>query len=156
MSSIGKLAAVVERKALGAQVQRRELLEGQYNDPAFALVSLMLNMADLDDELDDIKIQNALRDTLISSVPARRGAKPSMAEYAASQLQSLDGRRVMRHLFIDLAQRLVDGYALDTESLVDVLTLKGNFVTSSADPVIALEKLCRDTVRSHFLNLLRG
>ena len=77
-----------------------------------------------------------------------------MTEYTASHLEGLEDRRVLRDLFIDLAQRLVDGFALDTESLIDVLTLKGNTTSSSADPVTALEKLHRDTVSR--LLLLRG
>lgn len=71
-----------------------------------------------------------------------------MAEYAETHTPSLESRPKLKALFIDLAQQLVDGYALDTEGLVDVLTLKGSTGVSSKDPVIALEKLYRDIVSS--------
>ena len=145
MSSIGKLAAVVERKALGAQTRRKDLLEGELLGPATVLTTTAESL-DLDDELDDIKIQKDLQDSLISSVPARRGARPSMAEYAQTHTPSLDSRPKLKELFIALAQQLVEGYALDTEGLVDVLTMKNSVGSSSKDPVIALEKLYRDTV----------
>ena len=103
-------------------------------------------MTDLDDELDDIKIQKDLQESLIAGIPARRGDRPSMAEYAANHTPSLDARPKLKQLFIELAQQLVDGYALDTEGLVDVLTLKGSTGVSAKGPVIALEKLYRDTV----------
>lgn len=104
------------------------------------------DIVDLDDELDDIKIQKDLQDSLISSVPARRGARPSMEEYADTHTPSLDLRPKLKDLFIGLAQQLVEGYALDTEGLVDVLTMKSSAGSSSKDPIIALEKLYRDTV----------
>jgi hypothetical protein len=144
LSSIGKLAAVVERKGLGIQAKRRELLEGE---PLFLLLMRITLMSDLDDELDDIKVQNTLRDSLLAAAPiARRGARPSMAEYATTHSISTETRPDLRRLFVDFAQRLVDGWALDTEGLVDVLTLKDNESGSSRDPIIALEKLVRDTV----------
>lgn len=69
-----------------------------------------------------------------------------MAEYPAAHTAVLESRQKLRQLFFDFAQDLIRGYMLDTEGLVDVLTLKGNAATSSKDPVIALEKLYRDTV----------
>ena len=102
---------------------------------------------DLDDELDDIKVQNTLRDLLIADAPTpRRGARPSMEEYATTHSTSTETRPNLRNLFVHFAQKLVDGWALDTEALVDVLTLKDNESGSSKDPIIALEKLYRDTV----------
>lgn len=103
---------------------------------------------DLDDELDDIKVQNTLRESLIANAPVpRRGARPSMTEYAITHSTATETRPELRRLFVDFAQRLADGWALDTEALVDVLTLKDNESGSSKDPIIALEKLFRDTVR---------
>ena len=137
---------MVERKALGAQTKRKDLLEGELLGPSHKVDA---DMADLDDELDDIKIQKDLQDSLTASIPVRRGTQPSMTEYARTQTPTLDARPKLRELFIELAQLLVDGYALDTEGLVDVLTMKGNVGTSSKDPVIALEKLYRDTVSAY-------
>jgi hypothetical protein len=71
-----------------------------------------------------------------------------MAEYAAVHSTLTETRPDLRRLFVHFAQQLVDGWALDTESLVDVLTLKDNESVSSRDPIVALEKLFRDTVRS--------
>jgi hypothetical protein len=70
-----------------------------------------------------------------------------MEEYAANHSTSTETRPNLRNLFVHFAQKLVDGWALDTEALVDVLTLKDNESISSKDPIIALEKLFRDTVR---------
>jgi hypothetical protein len=78
-----------------------------------------------------------------------------MAEYAKSHSTSTEDRSELRRLFVHFAQQLADGWALDTESLVDVLTLKDNESWSSRDPVIALEKLYRDTVRPLCLSLAR-
>lgn len=69
-----------------------------------------------------------------------------MADYAELHAPSLESRPTLKALFIDLAQQLVEGFALDTEALVDILTLKGNTSPTSRDAVIALEKLYRDTV----------
>lgn len=97
--------------------------------------------------MDDIKVQNTLRESLLANTPAtRRGARPSMADYASTHSKSTETRLSLRSLFVHFAQRLVDGWALDTESLVDVLTLKDNESVSSRDPILALEKLFRDTV----------
>jgi len=102
---------------------------------------------DLDDELDDIKVQNTLRESLIADAPTpRRGARPSMEEYATTHSTSTETRPNLRNLFVHFAQKLVDGWALDTEALVDVLTLKDNESASSKDPIIALEKLFGDNV----------
>lgn len=103
-------------------------------------------LSDLDDELDDIRMQSNLRNSLIEGVPARRGVQPSMAEYAQTNLPALSTRPRLQDLFVEMAQQLVDGYALDTEGLVDVLTLKNDVGPAVKDPVIALEKLVRDTV----------
>jgi hypothetical protein len=113
-------------------------------------------VVDLDDELDDIKIQKDLQDSLIGNISSRRWPRPSMSEYAETQILALESRPVLKELFSDLAQRLVDGFALDTEGLVDVLTLKGNTGVSSRDPVIALEKLYRDTVSLSPLDCVRS
>jgi len=69
-----------------------------------------------------------------------------MEEYATTHSISTETRPNLRNLFVHFAQKLVDGWALDTEALVDVLTLKDNESGSSKDPIIALEKLYRDTV----------
>jgi hypothetical protein len=58
-------------------------------------------------------------------------------------------------MFVHFAQKLVDGSALDTEALVDVLTLKDTSIVGSRDPVIALEKLLRDTVSAALSLLVR-
>lgn len=109
---------------------------------------MFADLLDLDDELDDIKIQNTLRDSLMADAPApaRRGALPSMADYATSHSACTQDRPTLRRMFVHFAQQLVNGSALDTEALVDVLTLKDTPVVGSRDPVIALEKLLRDTV----------
>jgi hypothetical protein len=109
-------------------------------------------MPDLDDELDDIKVQNTLRESLLANAPTpRRGARPSMEEYANTHSTSTETRPNLRNLFVHFAQKLVDGWALNTEALVDVLTLKDNESVSSRDPIIALEKLFRDTVSQESL-----
>jgi len=106
-------------------------------------------ISDLDDELDDIKVQNTLRESLLADAPTpRRGARPSMEDYATTHSTLTETRPNLRNLFVHFAQKLVDGWALDTEALVDVLTLKDNESISSKDPIIALEKLFRDTVCS--------
>ena len=69
-----------------------------------------------------------------------------MEEYATTHSTSTETRPNLRNLFVHFAQKLVDGWALYTEALVDVLTLKDNESASSKDPIIALEKLFRDTV----------
>jgi hypothetical protein len=69
-----------------------------------------------------------------------------MEEYAETHTPLLDERPRLRQIFVELAQQLVDGYALDTEGLVDVLTLKAPSKSSTKHPVVALEKLYRDTV----------
>lgn len=76
-----------------------------------------------------------------------------MADYATTHSTSTETRPDLRRLFVHFAQQLVDGWALDTEGLVDVLTLKDNMSGSSRDPIIALEKLYRDTV-SHFFTMV--
>lgn len=70
-----------------------------------------------------------------------------MEEYVDTHTPSLAARPKFRQILVELAQQLVDGYALDTEGLIDVLTLKASLTRSSKDSVIALEKLYRDTVR---------
>jgi hypothetical protein len=109
---------------------------------------LSADTSDLDDELDDVKTQTTLRDSLMANAPTptRRGAQPSMADYAASHSTCTGDRPTLRRMFVHFAQKLVDGSALDTEALVDVLTLKDTSIVGSRDPVIALEKLLRDTV----------
>jgi hypothetical protein len=64
----------------------------------------------------------------------------------ASHSTCTEDRPSLRRLLVFFAQQLVDGSALDTEALVDVLTLKDTPVVGSRDSVIALEKLLRDTV----------
>lgn len=118
------------------------------SDHVLAMLSLWAHGKDLDDELDDIKVQSDLQEALIAAVPARRGTRASMEEYAQANTPSLMERPKFRQILVDLAQQLVDGYALDTEGLIDVLTLKAATSRSSKDPVIALEKLYRDTVSS--------
>jgi nuclear pore complex protein Nup133 len=103
--------------------------------------------ADLDEELDTINVHDTLREQLISAVPSRRNAPPSMQSYVDQYAKNLVDRPTFRKLFVNNAQRLVYGTALSIEDLVDVLTMKENGGDAGArDPVIALERLLRDVV----------
>ena len=88
----------------------------------------------------------ALRDSILADAPTRRGVRPSMTEYAAAHCVCVEDRPTFADLFIAFTQQLAEGYALDTEALIDVLTLKTATAPSSRDPIIALEKLYHDTV----------
>lgn len=131
VSSIGKLAAVAAIKSNGNSKDRIGLLSGEF--PFYAL-DCMLIPQDLDDELELVNLQNILRESLLSS-PIK------------GQATLLDGRPVFKDLFVDLAQQLANGTALDVESLVDVLTLKDNVGISSRDAATALDRLMKDQVR---------
>ncbi|KAK4686173.1 hypothetical protein P7C73_g3957, partial [Tremellales sp. Uapishka_1] len=127
ITSIGKLAAVAEIKSNGSNEKRKKLL------------------IDLEDELDHVTIQNNLRETIIGeSIPEGYKRKPSVEKYVDENVTLLDARLSFKVLFASLARRLVDGAALDVESLIDVLTLKDNRGVSSGDAAIALDRLMRD------------
>jgi hypothetical protein len=85
----------------------------------------------LDDELDVIKVQNSLRESLLARQPSRR------------ESQHFAQRPAMQRLLTELEDRLRDGVGLDVESMLDVLTLGD---AGYADPVIALDRLRKDTV----------
>lgn len=92
----------------------------------------------IDDELDDIDAQRRLVSDL-----------GSMSESAAAFVEShasLDDWPALRRVLERGVERLVAGDALDTEELVDVLTLK-NVGERVADGALAIERLMRDDVR---------
>ncbi|WVR03681.1 hypothetical protein IAU60_000676 [Kwoniella sp. DSM 27419] len=122
VASIAKLAAVGEVRSKGvSEARKRRLIE-------------------LDDELDQLNIQNGLRESLLASGNSGRNKQPKLE----NQITSLTDRPAFRRLFTDLAERVLGGLALDLESLIDVLTLKDN-LDRSEDPAVALEGLMRDT-----------
>lgn len=151
--SIGKLAAVADIKTRGDARDRKQRLVGECEIPLL-WTRLAIKRVDLDEELDVINVQDGLRKRLAASVPTRRHAKPSMETYASQYAQGLKGRPTFLRLFVETAQQLVDGSALDIEDLVDVLTMKDNDGENGLDPVIALERLVRDAVRYRFFFLL--
>ena len=131
MSSIGKLAAVAEMKSYGNSSTRKQLLIGQ----SHVHFGNSLIWVDLDAELDFVKVQSDLKDTMQIS---------SVAEQA-----HLEGRPRLKQLFADLAQQLAQGKALNVEGLIDLLTLKKSNEEARADAAIALDRLVKDVV-SHF------
>ncbi|WVF65992.1 hypothetical protein IAT40_000730 [Kwoniella sp. CBS 6097] len=122
VGSIAKLAAVAEVRSKGVSADRKRRL------------------IELDDELDQINVQNGLRDSLIPTKAPGSRSRPIKLE---DQITLLSERPAFAHLFVDLAQQLIDGHALDLEGLVDVLTLKDNFERSD-DAAIALGRLLQD------------
>jgi nuclear pore complex protein Nup133 len=70
----------------------------------------------------------------------------SIEAYVQSHATGLASRPALEALFARSAGRLIDGQALNLEDLIDVLTLKDNRGQSVNDPVIALDRLVRDTV----------
>ncbi|WVQ93625.1 hypothetical protein IAU59_000701 [Kwoniella sp. CBS 9459] len=123
VGSIAKLAAVAEVRSKGVSADRKRRL------------------IELDDELDLINVQNGLRESLL---PAKAPGGRSRPVQLENQITLLSGRPAFAHLFVELAQQLINGAALDLESLVDVLTLKDNYERSD-DAAIALERLLHDT-----------
>ncbi|WWC86014.1 uncharacterized protein L201_000885 [Kwoniella dendrophila CBS 6074] len=119
VGSIAKLAAIADVRSKGVSDSRRQLL------------------IDLDDELDLVNVQSILINYF--SPPNRRNA-PKLEE----QVSLLSDRPAFKKLFINLTKQLIDGTALDLESLVDVLTLKNNF-ERAGDAALALERLVGDT-----------
>lgn len=71
-----------------------------------------------------------------------------MDSYIVAHARALATRPAFRGLFKDLGESLVHGTVLDLEGLVDILTLKDNDGEAIGDPVIALDRLVRDTVSS--------
>lgn len=94
----------------------------------------------IDDGLELVGIQNDLREYILET------KQKSIAAYVSAYATGLTSRPAFAALFARLAGQLVDGQALDIEGLVDVLTLKDNRGPSTEDPVIALDRLIRDTV----------
>ncbi|OCF44072.1 hypothetical protein I317_02025 [Kwoniella heveanensis CBS 569] len=123
VGSIAKLAAVAEVRSKGVSADRKRRL------------------IELDDELDQINIQNGLRESLLPVKGPGGRSRPIKLE---DQITLLSERPTFARLFVELAQRLIDGGALDLEDLVDVLTLKDNHERTD-DAAIALERLLRDT-----------
>jgi nuclear pore complex protein Nup133 len=107
----------------------------------------LLTLAALDDELDLIAVQDALRDSLLSVTPPLRSTQTPLEAYVAAHLTNLRDRPAFRQLFVSLAQRVVAGEALEIEDLVDVLTLKDNRAEEGGDGAVALDRLVRDSVR---------
>lgn len=68
----------------------------------------------------------------------------SLPAFADQHLQNLSERPTLRSLFVELAQHLLDGRALNVEGFVDVLTLKTNHGDWAADPAAALDRLVKD------------
>jgi hypothetical protein len=106
----------------------------------------LTSLADLDDELDLINVQNNLRDSLLSITPTTRSTQSSLEAYVSINLSNLKRRPAFHQLFVTLAQQLVNGSALDIEGLVDVLTLKDIQAMEGGDAVVALDRLFKDTV----------
>ncbi|GFZ42387.1 hypothetical protein JCM24511_00102, partial [Saitozyma sp. JCM 24511] len=127
ISSIGKLAAVANIKIKGDSSQRKKILIA------------------LDDELDLIAVQDALRDSLLSVTPPIRSTQTPLEAFVAAHLTNLRDRPAFRQLFVSLAQRVVAGEALEIEDLVDVLTLKDNRAEEGGDGAVALDRLVRDS-----------
>jgi hypothetical protein len=121
---------VTEIKSKGGTADRKQLLNGKRHARFW---DLNLTLSDLDDEIDTVNVQNDLRESLMSS-SINGGAT------------NLDSRPTFRQLFVDLAQQLVGGIALDIEGLVDVLTLKNNVGLTSGDAATALRRLVKDIV----------
>jgi hypothetical protein len=86
--------------------------------------------AEIDDELDQIKIQNSVRE---------------VASEGIAQDAQLIGRPSLLQMLQEMTAQLVAGDALDLESLIDVITLDSRHVTG---PSIALDRLRHDTVSS--------
>ncbi|WWC66609.1 uncharacterized protein I206_100512 [Kwoniella pini CBS 10737] len=119
IGSIAKLAAIADVRSNGVSESRKRLL------------------IELDDELDLVHIQTTLIDYL--SPPQRRHAIK-----LDEQITLLADRPAFKRLFINLAEQLIRGLALDLEGLIDVLTLKENF-ERTGDAALALERLVGDT-----------
>ncbi|WWD16353.1 hypothetical protein CI109_100779 [Kwoniella shandongensis] len=122
VGSIAKLAAVAEIRSRGDSEGRKQLL------------------ISLDDELDLVNLQNALRESLLPETGRSRTPAKSALE---QQITLLVDRPAFKSLFLTLTQELVDGKGLDLEGLIDVLTLKDNY-ERVGDAAIALDRLVRD------------
>ncbi|KAK8861724.1 hypothetical protein IAR55_002547 [Kwoniella newhampshirensis] len=122
VGSIAKLAAVAEIKLKGESEERRELL------------------IDLDDELDLVNLHKALQESLLTATGRSRIPTQTALE---GQVTLLSERPAFKRLFLNDAQELVEGKALDIEGLIDVLTLKDNF-ERVGDAAIALHRLVKD------------
>ncbi|EIW66527.1 hypothetical protein TREMEDRAFT_74725 [Tremella mesenterica DSM 1558] len=125
-SSIAKLAAVAEIKTRGPSQTRVDLL------------------STIDDELELVKVQNDLRESLRSDSTTKRGS-PSIENFVVTNCKGLENRPAFKALFIDLGRRLLEGKALDVEGLIDALTLKDNHGSSAGDSAVALDRLTKSS-----------
>nr|XP_019048984.1 hypothetical protein I302_02764 [Kwoniella bestiolae CBS 10118]OCF27914.1 hypothetical protein I302_02764 [Kwoniella bestiolae CBS 10118] len=118
VGSIAKLAAIADVRSKGVSNDRKRLL------------------IELDDELDLVNVQSSL---IQYFSPTNRRNSPKLDD----QITLLTDRPAFKKLFLNLAQELLDGSALDLEGLMDVLTLKDNF-ERTGDAALALERLVGD------------
>lgn len=124
---------MADLKSKGASATRQEVLNREWSAATGRGLPL-----ELDEGLELVEIQNALRTTLSTA--------KTIEAFINAHAANLDDRPTFRQLFVDLAQDLVNGHALDLEGLVDILTLKDNRAESVNDGIIALNRLVRDSV----------
>ena len=106
---------------------------------------MLTGHSEIDDQLDLIEIENALRSQLLDATTTSRQADRARI-YVEGTSSITNDRPAFRHLLSLHIQRLLDGRTLDTESLVDVLTLKDDTVETIDEAATALHQLSRSTV----------
>ncbi|KAM0792359.1 hypothetical protein ACM66B_005039 [Microbotryomycetes sp. NB124-2] len=129
MLSLGKLAQV-------AQATRETLL----SEPVQRAIEA------IDDKLDLVNTQEGLREVL-AGVLSGPESRPSVQQQAAAitsrVARSLSDRPVQTALFTNIVADLLQGSALSSEDLIDVLSLKDNVGEQATDYASALEVLVR-------------
>ena len=91
---------------------------------------------------------------LLASLPGKRSPE-AIKTYIESRSASLPDRPAFQALLTRFIERLLDGQALDVESVIDVLTLNDD-PSRMEDAALALDRLSRDAVSCYSSVVLKA